>query len=450
MRHIEYALWGMALALSVLWLAVEPAAFAPRGFFDLRRSMVQYSGILAIGAMSVAMVLALRPRWPERWCGGLDKMYRLHKWLGILALAGSVVHWLWVKGPKWAVGWGWLERPVRGPRAPAANAVEQVFSTLRGAAEEVGEWAFYAAVLLIVLALVQRFPYRLFYKTHRLLAVVYLALVFHAIVLVKAGYWFTPLGVTMALLMAAGSHAAVITLLRRIGAARRVRGRIASLEYYPGVHSLEIAIDVPQGWPGHKPGQFAFATSDRAEGAHPYTIASHWNDAERRITFISKELGDHTSRLRDRLAVGQAVTIEGPYGCFDFDDDRPRQIWIGGGIGITPFIAAMKRLARERALHPNESPPAIDLFHTTADYDAAAIAKLTADAAAAGIRLHLLIDARDGLLNGERIRAAVPGWREASLWFCGPPGFGAALRKDFAAQGLPVDERFHQELFAMR
>ena len=44
----------------------------------------------------------------------------------------------------------------------------------------------------------------------------------------------------------------------------------------------------------------------------------------------------------------------------------------------------------------------------------------------------------------------VPDWREASIWFCGPAGFGKALQKDFAAQGLPVMERFHQELFALR
>lgn len=40
-------------------------------------------------------------------------------------------------------------------------------------------------------------------------------------------------------------------------------------------------------------------------------------------------------------------------------------------------------------------------------------------------------------------------WRDASIWFCGPAGFGQALRQDFAAHGLPRD-RFHQELFAMR
>ena len=91
----------------------------------------------------------------------------------------------------------------------------------------------------------------------------------------------------------------------------------------------------------------------------------------------------------------------------------------------------------------------IDLFHPTAEFEQAAIDRLTADAEAAGVRLHLLVDGKDGRLNGERIRAAVPEWRSASLWFCGPPGFGQALREDFCANGL-APEQFHQELFQMR
>src|SRR3546814_11501553 len=81
--------------------------------------------------MSVAMMLAIRPRWPEHGLGGLDKMYRLHKWLGIAALVTAIAHWLWAKGPKWAVGWGWLERPSRGPQPPASNPVEALFASLR-------------------------------------------------------------------------------------------------------------------------------------------------------------------------------------------------------------------------------------------------------------------------------------------------------------------------------
>jgi predicted ferric reductase len=450
MRHIKIAFWGLLVLLSILWLAAEPSVFQPESFMALRGAMVQYSGVIAMGVMSVAMVLALRPRWPERWFGGLDKMYRLHKWLGIAALVVSVVHWLWSQGPKWAVGWGWLERPARGESPAVENPVEAFFMSLRGSAEGLGEWVFYAAVLLIALALIKYFPYRLFYKTHRLLAVAYLVLVFHAVVLTEFRYWTSPIGVAMALLLAAGTYAAAIVLLRRVGAGRKVQGRIASLHYYPGVRALETEIEVPHGWPGHKPGQFAFATSDSSEGAHPYPIASGWTDKDRRITFVTKELGDHTGRLREKLRIGQDVKIEGPYGCFDFDNGQPRQIWIGGGIGITPFIAGMKHIALERHAKPDRPSLAIDLFHTTADYDEAAIARLKADAEAANIRLHVLVDTRDGLLTGDRIRAEVPEWHAASIWFCGPAGFGEALRKDFAAHGLPVEERFHQELFAMR
>ncbi|TXL72429.1 ferric reductase [Vineibacter terrae] len=450
MRNITYAFWGLLVLSSLLWLAAEPTVFQSANFFALRGAMVQHSGIIAVAAMSVAMILALRPRWPERWLGGLDKMYRLHKWLGIAALCLSVIHWLWSQGPKWAVGWGWLSRPARGPRPPLENPIEQAFANLRGTAEGIGEWAFYATVLLIALALIKHFPYRLFYKTHRLLAVAYLVLAFHAVVLIDFDDWASPVGAAMAVLLTSGSYAAVIVLLRRVGAGRQVEGRIAALKHYPGVHVLEAEIDVPGGWPGHRPGQFAFATSDISEGAHPYTIASAWHEKDRRITFIAKELGDHTSRLREKLRVGQTVKVEGPYGCFDFDDGQSRQIWIGGGIGITPFIARMKYLALERRAHPDQPPPAVDLFHTTADVDETALAKLRADAEAANIRLHILIDARDGRLTGDRIRAAVPQWRDASIWFCGPARFGEALQKDFAAHGLPVEERFHQELFAMR
>jgi len=135
--------------------------------------------------------------------------------------------------------------------------------------------------------------------------------------------------------------------------------------------------------------------------------------------------------------------VEGPYGCFDFRDQGPRQIWIGAGIGITPFIARMKQLAQTPGAQE------IDLFHPTADFAPEAIEKLMTDAQAAKVRVHLLVGSKDGRLDAERIRAAVPGWQSASIWFCGPPGFGQALRDDFVAHGL-ADAAFHQELFQMR
>lgn len=445
MRRIFLSLWGFLGLLALLWLVAEPTALTTSGLFPLRVNMMQLTGTIAIGAMSVAMILALRPRLPEGWFGGLDKMYRLHKWLGITALTLSVVHFLWAKGPRWAVGWGLLERPQRGPRPTIDNPIEQTLSGLRGFAEDVGEWAFYAAAALMVLALVKWFPYRWFQKTHRLIAAAYLVLAFHTIVLVKFAYWTTPLGLVLALLLVPGVVAAVIVLFRRVGANRKVTGTLTALDYFPGVKVLAAEVTVPAGWAGHRAGQFAFAMSNPAEGPHPYTIASAWNPDRPIIRFVIKELGDHTRRLRDRLRLGQTVVLEGPYGRFTFDDGHPRQIWIGAGIGVTPFIARMQQLAAEGG-----ATIPIDFFHPTSDIDDQAIARLTDDAVAAGVRLHVIHSPKDGRLTGPGIRTAVPDWRQASFWFCGPSAFGQGLRRNFADQGLDVDTHFHQELFEMR
>lgn len=445
MIPIKRFLWIALGLLTGVWLLADTFAPQPLNYFTFRAVFMQYSGVLAIGAMSLAMLLATRPRRLEAKLDGLDKVYRLHKWLGITALVVSVLHWWWAQGTKWMVGWGWLARPPRGPRPDPATLgpIEGALRALRDPAESVGEWAFYAAVVLIVLALVRRFPYHLFARTHKWISVAYLALVFHSVVLTKFDYWGQPVGWVLAALMAGGSVAAVLSLLGRVGAGRKVQGRIASLTHYPELDVLESSIELAPGWPGHAAGQFAFVTSDPREGAHPYTIASAWRPEDPRITFITKALGDHTRRLRDRLRVGMPVTVEGPYGRFDFEDGLTRQIWIGAGIGVTPFIARMKQLATVPAR------TTVDLFHPTAVLAPAAIEKLSQDAQAAGVRLHVIASGRDGRLDGPRIRTAVPDWANASVWFCGPSAFGEALRDDFVRNGLPR-ERFHQELFEMR
>jgi len=446
MTRIARSWWIVFVLVTLAWLFAERQVFITAEALPIRTLLLQYSGLLAMAWMSVAMILATRPKHPERWFGGLDKMYRLHKWLGISAFVMSVMHWLSVNTVRWADALGLVARAARGPRPDATHPIERWLRGHRGDAETIGEWAFYAVVILTLVSLMHRIPYRWFYATHRWLAAAYLALVLHTVVLTKFVYWTSPVALLLAPLLAWGSWAAVVVLLRRVGATRQVHGTIAAMSYYPGVHALEVAIDIPNGWRGHRPGQFAFVTSDRSEGAHPYTMASAWHADTPRITFIVKELGDHTRRLRQTLQIGQAVRVEGPYGAFTFEGPEPRQIWVGGGIGITPFLARMQFLAA----HTVRPSPIVDLFHVTADEDALAFTKLRADAKAAGVRLHLLVDNRDGLLSGARIREAVPAWREASVWFCGPATLGDVLRTDFANCGYAVHRRFHQELFAMR
>lgn len=114
MSNIKYIFFGLLGGTTLLWL-LSDAYFSnvSSDFMAIRATAVNYSGLMGITLMSVSMILALRLRWIENIVGGLDKSYRLHKWLGIGGLVMSIVHWLWAQGPKWAVQLGLLER---GPR----------------------------------------------------------------------------------------------------------------------------------------------------------------------------------------------------------------------------------------------------------------------------------------------------------------------------------------------
>ena len=444
MRNIQRFFWFYLFILTGLWLVADLMVWSsPANFFAWRSVLMQYSGVLGIGVMSAAMVLAVRPVVFEPYLGGLDKMYRLHKWLGISGLVISIAHWLLAQGTKWMVGWGWLQRPVRGPRPALLDApIQQFFSSQRGLAESIGEWAFYAAVPLMVLALVQWFPSRRSCSPARLLTAPYLALVWHSVVLLKFDYWTGVLGPVMGLLMAAGTVAALMVLFRRVAVGRQVVGEVVGIRRHESLNVIEVDIQCKGRWAGHDSGQFAFVTLHAEEGPHPYTISSAWT-GDGRITFIIKALGDYTGTLSERVRIGDVVKLEGPYGQFNFQGPQKRQIWVGAGIGITPFIARMKTLAAA------SDGKTIDLFHPTAVYDEHAIGLMTRDAEAAGVRLHVLWSQRDGLLNAARLTGQVPDWQDADIWFCGPAPFGQSLKKDLMAMGLPQG-RFHQELFQMR
>lgn len=444
MRTINAAFWSFLVSFSALWWFAEAPQWASlNGVFAWRSVLNQYTGILGIVVMSAALILAVRPLALEPHLGGLDKMYRLHKWLGIAGLVMAVTHWLIAQGPKWLVQLGWLARgPRRARPALPEGSLQAWLAQQHGLAETIGEWAFYIAAVLMVLALIKRFPYRRFLQTHRLLALTYLALVFHAVVLMKFDYWTSPLGLSAATLMLLGSAAAVLALLRKRVGTAKVPGRVLAVEHLATMNVLRVDVKLERGWREHRPGQFAFVTFHPEEGPHPFTIASNWN-GDGRVRFLIKGIGDYTRALPSRLCAGDRVEVEGPYGRFDFQGDAPRQIWIGGGIGIAPFVARMKELAQR------PDGKSIDLFHSTAQYDQAVIDRLVRDAEQAKVRLHLRWDARDGRLDVASLVKAVPDWRGAEVWFCGPSAFGRAIERGLTKLGLPAG-RFHQELFEMR
>jgi predicted ferric reductase len=308
-----------------------------------------------------------------------------------------------------------------------------------------GNWGFYALIGLVLIALVSRIPYRAFYLTHRLIPAVLILLAFHSLVLFNFALWLTPVGIVLGFLLAGGVASALISLTGRIGARRKATGVVTNLKYYPELRVLQSELEMSKDWPGHAAGQFAFVHGGSWEGQHPFTIASAWNPADRKVTFVTKELGDFTSTLSERAKIGAAAQVEGPYGAFTFKDDCPMQIWIAGGVGITPFIARL----RQRQSEPGVDGHEVHLFYTSESDHEEGIGRLSELAEGAGVTFTFLHTPRHGFLTGERVRAEAPEWQRASIWFCGPAAFGEAIKRDFAAHGMKRS-RFHQEIFAWR
>jgi len=115
---------------------------------------------------------------------------------------------------------------------------------------------------------------------------------------------------------------------------------VNKIEFHREVRVLALDVQIKGRWSGHESGQFVFVTFDASEGAHPFTISSAWT-GDGHMQFLIKDLGDYTKVLPATLKVGDPVKIEGPYGRFNFSGTRRRQIWVGGGIGVTPFVARL-------------------------------------------------------------------------------------------------------------
>ncbi|WP_227712441.1 ferredoxin reductase family protein [Marinobacter zhanjiangensis] len=250
----------------------------------------------------------------------------------------------------------------------------------------------------------------------------------------------------MAILLLGGSIASGFSLTGRVGRRRQVQGTIISINT-PARDVTEVTCDLGPAWHGHRAGQFAFVTFNTMEGAHPFTIASA-DQGNGTVTFLIKALGDFTRNLSHKIRVGQTVKIEGPYGRFNFDrrNRKAHQIWIAGGIGITPFLAWLEAIDTTTV-----TAPEADLHYCTrnADQDPMVerLRELCRDVP--GIHLQIHDSTKGEVLSAEKLSTGGRSSRAAEVWFCGPEGLSQAIEKGLQFTPLRL-WRFHKEAFQFR
>jgi predicted ferric reductase len=171
---------------------------------------------------------------------------------------------------------------------------------------------------------------------------------------------------------------------------------------------------------------------------HPFSIASA--PTERRLEVAVKAVGDFTRDLHDTLRPGTPAKAAGPFGGFDYRLGGRDQMWIAGGIGITPFMSWIRGLDATFDRH-------VDFYYSIAcDADALYLDEIdAADAEHPTFHPHIVYTDRDGLLTAQQAAGGRPRGAEVWVYLCGPPQMTAALASGFHDLGVtPSHLRWEQ------
>lgn len=386
---------------------------------------------LFVGAVSIQMmawsnILAVRIKALEQWFGGLDRMYRWHRWFGALSVGAM---WWHIQSVDEVEG-------IRGASKDVADAAEGLADT--------GSTMLY---VLVAISFLRWIPTRWWRLSHKLLVVPYAFACWHFYTATKPYANASPWGIWFAGFMLLGLGTWVVRVLWRDMVRRGRDHEVTRVESANGVVTLELA---PLGSPlSHDHGQFVFlrlATRGLSE-PHPFTIASA--PGEKVLRFVIKDLGDWSGRLAGAVRVGDKVVVEGPYGRLHPIPTGPARdrikhvVWVAGGVGITPFLGAA--CSRE----PGEGPLPHLFFSVRSRDDAPGLAELERAAAEGRIALHVHASAEGNRLRGDHITDALGTDDLSRAWvvMCGPDSLVAAMRTSL--RGLGARE-VHVEGFDIR
>ncbi|MCH0566689.1 MOSC and FAD-binding oxidoreductase domain-containing protein [Streptomyces sp. MUM 2J] len=211
-----------------------------------------------------------------------------------------------------------------------------------------------------------------------------------------------------------------------------------------------IYLDTTDGTPLPEalPGQnlaLRLAVGDAASAVRSYSLSSVPTAAGYRISVKHEPLGQVSSRIHTALLPGDLVDIAGPHGAFVLEDGTRPIALISAGIGATPLLAMLHRLAATR------DPRPLWWIHTAHDRAHHAFADETHTLLAQLPDAHEYIyytseTPRPDEAHVTRGRPTAPSVRamgiptDADAYLCGPPAFMDDLGGFLRDQGLRPEQ----------
>jgi predicted ferric reductase len=208
--------------------------------------------------------------------------------------------------------------------------------------------------------------------------------------------------------------------------------------------TLDVALNPVRGALSFAPGQFVFLALGGPGGweRHPFSVSNSPSDS--RVELTIKAAGDYTRELFDKLRPGVPAKLAGPFGGFDYRRGGHDQVWIAGGIGITPFISWIRSL-------DGEFDRDIDFYYSVAHSGDAIYLDEIRSAANRhpSLRVHLVCADTDGRLSMDDVIDAVSTGTSPWFYMCGPPPMMKAFSGDLRHRGVP-NSRVRWEQFGGR
>ena len=319
------------------WIATNTQAWA-MDFYSQFSWWGRLAAIAAIGMFSGNLLLSGRHQIIDRWFQGLDRVYALHRQTGIAAWTLITIHALYM-GLRF-VDQGWIYAYRVWLELPAAN-----LGLMLG---RVG-FLLFTAIILITLFL--KMKYETKKLLHMWLGFALLLGAVHALLIssfLSDAFWLRNY---LVLLVAIGTISFIWRTVLGTWLVPITKGKLQSVT--PLTKSINhLAINHSQNFANWKPGRFAFVRVQDPNWKyddHPFSIIKE--PTNETIEFAIKAVGDFTSQLPE-IKPNTNVTIEGPYGGFSYlNSTNLNQIWVAGGIGITPLLAMARHLSTNPSNH---------------------------------------------------------------------------------------------------
>jgi len=423
--------WNLVSLLAVLPIIIW--IFTPKinppftGISNISASLGELFALVGIVMFSLNLILSTRLHFIEDLFNGLNNVYKKHNLLGQLAFILLLFHPLFLL-----------------PRYSSSLKESATFLFISGSwARNLGIFSLGTMLVLIVFTLFLRPKYNLWKITHKFFG---LALFFGAlhVYLIPSYVLHNPVLKIYVLFFAVlGIIAFVYRTLLGQFLIERFTYSVQDINKLD-TKTIEISLKPKDRKMFFYPGQFIFISFFQpgiSKEEHPFSISSSPN--EDLLTIAVKISGDYTAQLFNNLQKGTVAKIEGPFGVFSYKNcNNKNQIWIGGGIGITPFVSFIKSIKQEKDYN-------IKLFYCVRNEQEALYLRLF-QAYEQNLNHQFKVipfySEEKGHISKEYIARQVSNLEEYDFFLCAPPKMIQELRGEFTSRNVQIN-KIHSEEF---